>query len=82
MDKERVIAYSLKLGQMTAKQVEIGDDEGRIAEAYGQDYYTREQDKLNIKGYLDKENDRVIEFLVDQNKVTMIMVSKLSIFNK
>jgi hypothetical protein len=62
--------------------VKIGDDEGRIAVMYGQDYYKREQDKLNIMGYLDKENDRVNEFIVDQKKVTMILVAKLSTFNK
>jgi hypothetical protein len=82
LDKERVVSYSLKLGQLTAKQVKIGDNEERIAEMYGQDYYKREQDKLNIMGYLDKENDRVIEFIVDQKKVKMILVAELSTFNK
>jgi hypothetical protein len=82
LDQDGVVSYSLKLGQQTAKQVKIGDDEGRIAVMYGQDYYKREQDKLNIVGYLDKVNDRVIEFIVDQKKVTMILVAKLSTFNK
>ncbi|MCM3039730.1 hypothetical protein M3201_08470 [Paenibacillus motobuensis] len=78
----RVVSYSLKPGQETAKQLKIGDDEARIAELYGENYYTRKQDKLCIKGYLDKENKRVIEFIVDQNKVAMVVVSELSWFNK
>jgi len=77
-----VVSYSLKPGQLTAKQLKIGDDEARIAELYGENYYTREQDKLSIKGYLDKENKRVIEFIVDQNKVAMVMVSELTMFSK
>jgi hypothetical protein len=82
IDKERVVSYNLKLGQQTAKQVKIGDNEERIAEMYGQDYYKREQNMLNIKGYLDKKNDRVIEFIIDQKKVKMILVAELSSFNK
>lgn len=78
----RVVSYSLKPGRATAKQLKIGDDEARIAELYGENYYTRKQDKLSIKGYLDKENKRVIEFIVDQNKVAMVVVSELSWFNK
>ncbi|GAA0391912.1 hypothetical protein [Paenibacillus motobuensis] len=82
LSEGRVVSYSLKPGQATAKQLQIGDDEARIAELYGENYYTRKQDKLSIKGYLDKENKRVIEFIVDQNKVAMVVVSELSWFNK
>jgi hypothetical protein len=82
LDKGRVVSYNLRLGQLTAKQVKIGDNEEHIAEMYGQDYYKREQDNLNIMGYLDKENDRVIEFIIDQKKVTMILVAELSTFIK
>lgn len=78
--KDKVVSYSLKSGQVTAKQVEIGDNASRIAELYGQNYYTREQDGSVIQGYLDKENDRVIEFILNQNKVMMVLVTELSLF--
>ncbi len=77
---DRVVSYSVKPGQMTAKQVKIGDDEERVIDAYGNDFYTREQDALSIKGYVDKGNQKVIEFLLEQNIVKMIFVSELSLF--
>jgi len=76
----RVVSYSLRPGQATAKQLKIGDEEGRIAELYGENYYSREQDHMRLKGYLDKENERIIEFVIDQQKVAMVIVSELSMF--
>jgi len=78
--KDKIVSYSVKPDQMTARQAKIGDHWERIAELYGQDFYTRKLDSLNIKGYIDKESQRVIEFLVEQNKVKTIIVLELSQF--
>ncbi len=77
-----VVSYSLRPGQTTAKQLKIGDEEARIVELYGENYYSREQDNMHLKGYLDKENERVIEFVIDQQKVAMVIVSELSMFTQ
>lgn len=77
---DKVTSYTLKAGSLTSKELKIGDREERIYEEYGLHFYTRQQDDLGIKGYIDKENDRIIEFVLDDNQITMILVAQLSIF--
>lgn len=70
----------VKPGIPTARQVQVGDAEARIAEMYGKDFFKRKQDDIALIGYVDKNNRRLMEFSIIQNKVAAIVVSDLSLF--
>jgi hypothetical protein len=64
---------------MTAKEIQLGDDQEHIVEQYGTEYYTRQQVGATFIGYLDKNENKVIEFAMDGNKVKLITVSEFSV---
>lgn len=76
----RVEGYSLNGEAATARQVKIGDDRARVETQYGKDHYVREIDQLRIWGYLDKENGRAIEFMLENDRVTMIAVADFAMY--
>jgi hypothetical protein len=76
----QVDGYSLKGDAATARQVKIGDDKSRIEAQYGKDYYVREMDQIRLMGYLDKQNGRVIEFLLENDRATVILVADFAMY--
>jgi|GEM_PF-1225607 len=77
---ERVSSFIIMPGYGTAEGISAGDDAGRVEEAYGPHYYTRLMGNAEAMGYVDQENDAVIEFVMNDGKVDMIIVSRLSAF--
>ncbi|WP_127531305.1 hypothetical protein [Paenibacillus kobensis] len=75
-----VQGYTLMPQQPTAGGVKVGDAKSRVIEKYGKDYYTREQNNYQILGYLDKENELALEFVLDSGRVTVILVSEFAMF--
>lgn len=79
LDGDRVHSFTIPQGGESAKGISIGNDSDQIKEAYGKDYYTRQMAQTEILGYADKENDIVIEFMLNDDKISLIMVSRLSV---
>jgi hypothetical protein len=77
----KVAGYMIvKPGMPTARQVQVGDAEARIAEMYGKDFFERKQDDIALIGYVDKDDRKLMEFSIIQDKVAAIVVSDLSLF--
>ena len=72
--------YTFEPGTETARHVKIGDGEEQVNQAYGEHSYKRMDGKLNLLGYMDKENEKVIEFVMSGRKVQMIMVADFGLF--
>ncbi|MNG01376.1 hypothetical protein D3C84_843540 [compost metagenome] len=77
-----VQGYTLLPKQSTAGGIKIGDAKSSVIEKYGKDFYTREQNNYKILGYLDKENELALEFVLDSDRVTVILVSKFALFQQ
>jgi hypothetical protein len=76
----KVISYSLLAESATEKGAQLGNSIKSVKELYGEGSYTRQFGDFEAVGYIDKENEWVIEFFVEQEKVTGIIVSELSLF--
>lgn len=77
LDDGRVRSFTIMQGSESARGVTIGDDSDKLREVYGTHYYTRQLGNAEILGYADKENDIVIEFMLDDDKTFLIIVSRL-----
>lgn len=53
----------------TEKGVSIGDNKEKVINLYGENYYTRLEQGLDIIGYVDKEKDWSIEFWLSEEGV-------------
>lgn len=53
----------------TAKGIKIGDTKKDVIQAYGDNYYFRIEQGLDIIGYVDKKRNISIEFWLADNKV-------------
>ncbi|BBH22886.1 hypothetical protein Back11_42310 [Paenibacillus baekrokdamisoli] len=73
-----IIGYSLSPKVRTAKEVKVGDSLADVTTKYGDAYYTREQDRSSFRGYIDKKNKWVLEFVIKDDQVTAINMSQLS----
>lgn len=51
----------------TEKGIKIGDKEDKVVKLYGDNYYTRLEQGVNIIGYVDKEKNWSIEFWLEEN---------------
>lgn len=80
LENGRVRSFTIMPGYGTAKGISIGDEAGRIKEAYGPHFYTTQLGNNEVLGYADKENDVVIEFVLNDGKADQIFVSRLSAF--
>lgn len=56
----------------TNKGIEIGDSKDKVIEAYGENYYIRREQGLDIIGYVDKGKECSIEFWLTEKGITMI----------
>jgi outer membrane protein assembly factor BamE (lipoprotein component of BamABCDE complex) len=76
LDDGVVTSYYFCTGHVkTAKGIVIGDNIENIVYKYGEHYYERNDDGMDILGYFDKENDLSIEFQMRKDKVNLIFVS-------
>jgi len=76
----KVAGYNLLPSGTTQKGAKLGDSIQSVKDMYGDAYYNRESKNMKILGYIDEEKEWVLEFIVDQDKVTGILMSELSIF--
>jgi len=73
--KNEVVGYTLyseKYG--TAKGIRIGSSKADVINAYGDNYYKRNDTGAEIYGYFDKSNKLNLEFLIKGNKVIGIQL--------
>jgi hypothetical protein len=56
----------------TSKGIQVGSSKGEVIQAYGNDYYKRVEQGLDIIGYVDKRLNRTIEFWLVNGKVYSI----------
>ncbi|OME88247.1 hypothetical protein BK120_02770 [Paenibacillus sp. FSL A5-0031] len=80
VSESKVASYNLLSDEATHKGAKLGNSIQSVKDMYGDAYYNREHDDLKLLGYIDKEKEWVLEFMVDQEKVTGIMMSELSLF--
>lgn len=57
--------------QETVRGIKIGDEKEKVIKEYGENYYTRSEQGVNIIGYVDKKNKTSIEFWLADGKVDM-----------
>lgn len=62
----------------TAKGIKIGDTKKDIIKAYGDNYYFRIEQGLDIIGYVDKKRDISLEFWLVNNKVNFYRLDNKS----
>jgi len=79
-----VVSYGFNIdsNMSSSKDVKVGDSIHEAKIKYGQAFYSRKQDNFQFVGYIDKENNIAIEFLLQQNVIAGIMVSQLDFFAK
>lgn len=53
----------------TTKGIKVGDAISKVKKVYGEKYFTRTEQGLEIVGYVDKKNHQSLEFWHDQKKV-------------
>jgi len=56
----------------TAKEIKLGDSDIDVKNAYGNNYYYRREQGVDILGYIDKIKNTSIEFWMHDNKVVFI----------
>ena len=67
-DDNKIIRFAVKDNDVkTEKGIKIGDKEDKVVKLYGDNYYTRLEQGVNIIGYVDKEKNWSIEFWLDEN---------------
>lgn len=57
--------------QETVRGIKIGDSKEKVIGEYGENYYTRLEQGLDIIGYVDKKNETSIEFWLGNDGVLM-----------
>lgn len=65
-------------GLETAKGIKIGDTKKDVIQAYGDNYYFRIEQGLDIIGYIDKKRNISIEFWIADNKVNFYRLDNKS----
>ncbi|WP_373598650.1 hypothetical protein [Paraclostridium bifermentans] len=63
---------TLKTKMKTEKGVSFGDSKEKVIKLYGENYYNRIEQGLDIIGYVDKEQDCSIEFWLSEEGVCYI----------
>lgn len=53
----------------TSRGIHIGDDKNQIIKIYGENYYTRIEQGMNIIGYIDKKKEWCLEFWLGKNDI-------------
>ncbi|MDK2584854.1 hypothetical protein QOZ83_03195 [Romboutsia sedimentorum] len=53
----------------TSRGIHIGDDKNQIIKFYGENYYTRIEQGMNIIGYIDKKKEWCLEFWLGENDI-------------
>jgi len=76
----KVQGFSLEAAGKTAREVKIGDDKARIEAQYGKDFYMREVENVQVIGYLDKENNIAIEFILENDRSMAILISDFAMY--
>lgn len=76
-DDHKIIRFcvnneTLKTKMKTEKGVSFGDSKEEVINLYGEDYYNRIEQGLDIIGYVDKEQDWSIEFWLSEEGVCYI----------
>ena len=77
---DRIIGYSFGPQAETAKHVKVGDSAEDVIAKYGDSYYTRVQGNSSFRGYIDKKNNWVLEFVLKEDRITAIIMSELSYY--
>ncbi|MED4285271.1 hypothetical protein P4679_25450 [Priestia megaterium] len=73
--KNAVVSYRLYTNKYgTAKGIQIGNSKSDIINAYGDNYYKRNDTGAKIYGYFDKSNKLNLEFSLEGNKVDGIQL--------
>lgn len=62
----------------TAKGIKLGDNDIKVKDVYGNNYYSRREQGAEIMGYIDKEKSISIEFWMHDNKVVLIRLDDIS----
>ncbi|MWC29421.1 hypothetical protein [Paenibacillus sp. MMS18-CY102] len=75
-----VAGYTLMPKHKTAKGLQIGDRQSSIAESYGKDFYARKQKSNELIGYIDKQREQVLEFVISSDRIVAIIVSEFGMF--
>lgn len=57
--------------QETVRGIKIGDEKEKVIKEYGENYYTRLEQGVDIIGYVDKKKQTSIEFWLADGKVDM-----------
>ncbi|WP_419875222.1 hypothetical protein [Candidatus Pristimantibacillus sp. PTI5] len=77
---DKVVSYNLHKNSATVGGVKLGDSSDSVKDIYGEEFYNRGYKDIEALGYIDKENEWVIEFIITAGKVTGILMGELSMF--
>lgn len=61
----------------TEKGIHIGVNKKDVIEAYGKEYYERQDAGANVFGYFDKKNKINLEFILDGNSIKGIIITDM-----
>lgn len=61
----------------TANEIKIGNTKEKVIKEYGENYYDRVEDGLDMVGYFDKDNMINIEFGFNENKVIAVIIQQI-----
>ncbi|MHA7965070.1 hypothetical protein ACX93W_13085 [Paenibacillus sp. CAU 1782] len=78
LKNDSVQSFVIMSGGATAKGIVPGDGAEQAVEAYGSSYYTRTLGDDKLMGFIDKERDIVMEFILRDDQIALIIVSLLS----
>lgn len=78
--RDLVEVYALMPGQTTARGMKVGGPASEIETMYGKDFYKRTQNNMDITGYLDKNLEIALEFVINNGQIATIIVSRFSLF--
>lgn len=74
---DKVQRYMVSTNSLyTASGITVGSSKKDVIEEYGDTFYERTETGVNVIGYFDKENKINIEFILTEETVTTIIVSK------
>lgn len=67
-DKGDILRFIIGTGIPTAKGIEVGESINKVQDLYGNAYYKRVEQGVDIIGYVDKKHHQSLEFWYDPQK--------------